>query len=304
MKPKYEKIFALPDHSFHYAAYDTPAFEVPLHIHPEIEVTQIIRGEGYRLVGDCREEFSGGDLVIIGANLPHAYYSYHRRPENSVSCAARVLQFSGERLTAACEAFPEYQRLGDFLTTSTVTGLRFTGETQEQITHLFDQLAQQAFAEQASFDALLTFLRLLYHMAQAPTTDRYRLSSAAFTYSISGEGFTRIHRVCDFINQHYPQELSQVALAEQAGLTPAAFSRVFHRATGRSFRRYVNEVRIAQACRRLIETDHAIIQIAFDCGYCNLANFNRRFRELKALSPRAFRAQFRSPTGKKSGASC
>jgi transcriptional regulator GlxA family with amidase domain len=61
--------------------------------------------------------------------------------------------------------------------------------------------------------------------------------------------------------------------------------------------RYVNELRVARACRRLTETDEPIASIAFEAGFGNLANFNRRFKEIKGSRPREFRSHFRSRVG-------
>jgi AraC-like DNA-binding protein len=53
-------------------------------------------------------------------------------------------------------------------------------------------------------------------------------------------------------------------------------------------------VRITAACRLLLETDRRVADIAADTGYANLSNFNRRFRALKEMSPREFRARART----------
>ena len=57
---------------------------------------------------------------------------------------------------------------------------------------------------------------------------------------------------------------------------------------------YLNELRTGLACRELIESDRSVSDIAFDSGFNNLSNFNRRFLALKRMSPRAFRRQFQS----------
>jgi AraC-like DNA-binding protein len=89
--------------------------------------------------------------------------------------------------------------------------------------------------------------------------------------------------------QHFAGELSLAAVAREARLSPAAFSRFFRRMTGRTFVGWVNEVRIGHACRLLVQTDRPVLAIALDSGFGNLSNFNRTFRRLRGCAPRVWR---------------
>ena len=77
-------------------------------------------------------------------------------------------------------------------------------------------------------------------------------------------------------------------------MSAPAFSRFFRQKTGKTFVAYLAELRIGRACRLLIETDRTILEICLDSGFRNLANFNRRFRAQKKVTPREFRRQFPS----------
>ncbi|MBA3708325.1 MAG: helix-turn-helix domain-containing protein, partial [Planctomycetes bacterium] len=63
----------------------------------------------------------------------------------------------------------------------------------------------------------------------------------------------------------------------------------FHLRFGRTWRDYLMEVRVADACRLLADSDRAVTDIAGACGFANLSNFNRRFRQVRGTSPTAFR---------------
>jgi len=74
-------------------------------------------------------------------------------------------------------------------------------------------------------------------------------------------------------------------------LSEGAFSRFFRGHTGKTFPQFLNELRIGRACSLLMEGDLNVTEIAYECGFANLSNFNRQFLRLKGLSPREFRAQ-------------
>jgi mannose-6-phosphate isomerase-like protein (cupin superfamily) len=41
------------------------------HYHPELELHYVIRGEGVRFIGDNVSNFSAGEMLLVGENLPH-----------------------------------------------------------------------------------------------------------------------------------------------------------------------------------------------------------------------------------------
>ena len=101
----------------------------------------------------------------------------------------------------------------------------------------------------------------------------------------------RLRRSILRVTANIAEEIKQADVAQALGMNPQSFSRFFKTTTGRTFVSFVNVMRIMEACRRLVSTDEDIIDIAFQCGYANLSNFNRRFSELKQTTPREYRNQ-------------
>jgi transcriptional regulator GlxA family with amidase domain len=101
----------------------------------------------------------------------------------------------------------------------------------------------------------------------------------------------RMTRIVDYVRDKLGEEIKQTDVAELVAMTPQGFSRFFRATTGRTFVSFVNVMRITQACKLLVNTRGDITDIAFECCYGNLSNFNRRFQELKHTTPRDYRAQ-------------
>jgi len=83
-------------------------------------------------------------------------------------------------------------------------------------------------------------------------------------------------------------------IAERTGMDSSQFSRCFKKASGNTFTGFVNRLRINHACQLLAETDKCISTICYDVGYNNVANFNRRFVEIKKITPSEYRKQSKS----------
>jgi AraC-like DNA-binding protein len=250
-----------------------PVFDWNWHYHPEIELTWIRSGKGRRLVGDHTAEYGPGDLVLLGANLPHTWVSAPGSKRNE----AIVVQF---------RAFPpELLRLPEFSAVEGLLRRAHTGLCFPRAGVVPAQLRKLARGR-----GLPAWLRLCQVLARlAANRSAQTLASSSYRHKRSHRMLSRIERVSDFVAANFRNEIPLANAARVAGLTPSAFSRMFRRATNQTYTSYRNAHRIREACRLLIETDLAITRIAGECGFDNLANFNRHFRERQKMTPRDYR---------------
>ena len=142
-------------------------------------------------------------------------------------------------------------------------------------------------ADLSELERIIEFLKLLRLLANS--SDRQRMASPAYSPSLRDRDITRIDTVIRYLQVHKCDPITLEQIAALVHMSPKSFCRFFKTNTGKTLIQYVNELRIGEACKKLMETDQAIIEIAFDVGFNNLSNFNRRFRALKHRSPREFR---------------
>jgi len=81
------------------------------------------------------------------------------------------------------------------------------------------------------------------------------------------------------------------SLAREAALSPFHFLRTFERLTGVTPHQYILRARLREAALRLAAEPAKILDIALDCGFADLSNFNRAFRAEFGVNPRAYRLQ-------------
>jgi AraC-like DNA-binding protein len=167
-----------------------------------------------------------------------------------------------------------------------VHAVRFAGNGVWKIGAALEELAATPTGD---VDSVINFLRIGEALVRTP---HCKLTSLA----VGGEASDpdpRLHAVLDWLDQHIASSVSESAAAVKTRMSAAVFSRWFKQRVGCTFQRYVNELRVARVCARLVSGPQSITEAAFACGYNNLANFNRRFRELLGLTPKAFRGQTR-----------
>lgn len=116
------------------------------------------------------------------------------------------------------------------------------------------------------------------------------LSDSSFSSSESlSYGSRRIEKVMEYINLNFLKNISLSEAARIASMSDISFSRFFKLRTGRTFVDTVNEIRLGQASRMLIDTTHSITEVCYKCGFNNISNFNRIFKKKKNCTPKEFR---------------
>ena len=73
MKPIFQRLTGEPEEGFAFKTIRAAGFDCPWHVHPEHELILVRKGYGYRIVGDNMAALSPGDLVFVGAGLPHIW---------------------------------------------------------------------------------------------------------------------------------------------------------------------------------------------------------------------------------------
>ncbi len=269
-------------HAFMISQYREPTFHFYWHYHAEVELVWIRQGRGLRYVGHAVEPFRSGDLVLLGPNLPHTWGS---APEQGGDAEWTVIQFQPERWGVVFWQMPELRELRKLLAAAE-QGVQFIGDQVHEIGRLMESLVKWP---PYSFAALAGFVEICQRLLNTPR--RQLAPQAGSSKAIPPD--PRLQQVLALVNTQSAEPLSQVEVAARIKMVPAVFCRWFKRHMGRNFQRYVNEVRVARICARLADSDDSITSVAFECGFNNLANFNRRFLEITGLTPRAFRQQTR-----------
>jgi len=275
-----EKVPHAQDYSFACLKFRLRRLHVPFHYHPEIELSLIVSSTGQRCVGDDIARFGPGDLVLMGPNLPHMYINDAKFRGTARSI---VLQFLPEFLGADFLQRSELRSINALLEKSN-NGLVFHGRTRDKVSSMIAQLS-----EMEGFERLITLLKILQTLAN--TKECRMLASPNYAPALALYQGERINRVCELIFRKYKEQVTQKEAAQSVQMSVPSFSRFFRRATKRTFRAFLNEVRIGHASQALLETDRTVAEICYDSGYANLSNFNRQFRSLRKVSPREYRKQ-------------
>ena len=273
-----------PQGSYGHVRFLEHGFPNPLvrwHYHEEYELHLIVASRGKVFVGDYIGQFEPGHLVLTGPRLPHNWISTDVPPEG-IALRDVVLQFPDAPLRQSAALIPELAEALPLLERARF-GIEFfglSGRARDYFTRIKALHGLQRYSQ---------FIELLGELARC---NDYRLLSTVQLQSFDDDAaLARISAIVDHLTGHYSETFSMAEMAARLSMTESSFSRYFRRATGNSFTDFVNRLRINRACQLLMESNRYITNVCYDVGFNNVANFNRRFLQIKGMTPKEFRRQ-------------
>lgn len=95
----------------------------------------------------------------------------------------------------------------------------------------------------------------------------------------------------DYIDHHFTENLTLEDAANRMHFSPGHFSKTFKKLMGMNYVTYLNMVRIERAVQLLGQGQYRMTDIALECGFSNIRNFNRVFKEITGYTPTEFSSQ-------------
>lgn len=246
------------------------------HYHPEIELVYIEEGTGKRHIGNHISYYNEGDLIMIGSNLPHFGFDSRLSGNQEIVLQINESCFGNGFLemveTSSIKAIFEKAKYG----------ISFHGSIKQKVGE-----SLKSMFHMTSFEKLIELIKIFHMMS---LSDEYVLLNATGTsLQVTGDDNQRIDIIYDYVRNNFSTKISVDQVSQKVNMSTAAFCRFFKKSTAKTFIQFLNEYRVAHACKLLSEDNSSISDIAFDCGFQNLSNFNRAFKKVTSKSPSHYR---------------
>jgi len=261
---------------------EVPCLDAAWHYHLEYELLYISKSSGIRFVGDSVSQFLPGDLVLVGPYLPHLWRNnasyYEGNQEQRVKTI--VTKFSKDFIGENTFDSPEFLEINKMLDESKY-GVVFGAKTSEK---MHDELLNIVNLNQV--EQSIKLLDILHRLSIS--ADKKLLSSSDMR-QFTSDNSERIDSILKFISDNYASYISLTDVSEVACMTTNSFCRFFKRMTNKSFTQFLNEVRIRNASRLLIQEDLPVSEVCYVVGYNSITNFNKQFKLIMGSTPNNYR---------------
>lgn len=276
MKVSFERIIPSEKSSFRTLHNNSPIseFKWEYHYHPEIELVCVISGSGTRHVGYHKSNYTNGDLVLIGSNIPHSGFGL-----NSVDPHEEIVLQFREDILHFPQQEVETRAVKDLLERSKY-GILYSTATKKALLPKLKKLL-----ESEGYKRYLLLLEILFELSMC---EEYELlNKEIMPYTIISKNKTRLENIFTYVEHHYDKEINIEDVAKLANLTLPAFCNFFKKATQITFTEFVNRYRINKACL-LMAQDKTISECSYSCGFNNVTYFNRMFKKYTNKTPSEF----------------
>lgn len=281
MKPHFHRVPVKSENSFSIRHEQASGFGTVWHYHPELELHYLIKGKGVRLIGDNISNFSDGELILLGENLPHIW---RMKEEANASVEVIVIHFLPDCLGSGLLHLPEAYLLPRLFERSK-KGLVIEGEAKEKVIQLMHEAV-----EAQNLDRLIILLSILKILAETP--EKTGITSGHAFYKSNDLETLRLNKIYDFTLANYQDDINLQQVAAIANLGVTSFCRYFKLMTRKTYNDFLVEIRISHACRFLIEDRLATEVICFECGFNNVSNFYRHFKKVTDMTPLEYKKKY------------
>ena len=240
------------------------------HWHTSIEIFAVLEGELLFYINNEKYPLHAGELLIVNANEIH---SVNALKENKTAVIQIPLRQFENYFTA--QQFIRFEG-----------GIHRETDSENPSDRRLISLVQRlynVYTERRNgydFRTISLYYELLYLMVT-----QYRVTEVEEKELRHNRHLSSLSRITTYMREHYREDLKLTDLAETFGYSDAYLSRMFREYAKVNFKTYLQDIRMAYACRDLLNTDHTIGQIAMDNGFCSSRGFAKDFKKRYGILP-------------------
>lgn len=286
MKPQLLKVSNNPVFSFNARRDNVPYVNNRWHYHAEVELIYFKNGNGTQFIGDNIKRFRSGDVVLLGAHLPHYWKfdeSYFNNDEKTNTDVV-VVHFCENFWGNAFLNLPENKSI-KLLLEKAQRGIQIQDRNKKQIGELVESIltAEGSKRIMTLMDALL---------AIENCSNNTVLSSMGFRHDFEETENDRINAIYNYSLANFKRKIPMEEMAAVANISPNSFCRYFKSRTRKTYTQFISEIRVGHACKLLIEDSMNVKQICYESGFHNFASFHKHFKIITGKSPLSYQKSY------------
>ncbi len=257
----------------------TPVEYHPWHYHKEVELLAILDGSLAVQTKENDQTLSSGDVLIMGASQPHRTSKVRKEKLRYIVLQIDLQKHFDQSILPYFYCFSEL--------THPLERINYIFEENQQIKQevhfLINEIHRESQTKEKGYEIAINYLikRLLLLLVRNDTKNLLHYSEE--------QDLTRLKPVLDYIDSHLEERILVEDVCVLLNFSYHHFIKYFKKVMGMSFVDYINLKRIKKAELLLLTTDKSILEISYEAGITNMAQFYKLFKRENQCSPKAFK---------------
>lgn len=248
-------------------------WHLPVHKHTHYELQYIIKGSGQHVINDQTYLYTKGDLFILPPQDSHFFIFQ----EKTVICVIKFHEGFFEHFLHDADF---RQLLNRF--SSPQRKILLTDYNRQQVTVLMDMLISEYRSKKGTYQEIVIKNTLsLVLILMARDADQ----NAAHVHD------EKIQSILSYIDHHITERdlLSTDNMAVRFNISKSYFNQYFGKATGSSYKKYVQAYALKLIAHQLVHHQKTLSQLAYEFGYSDESHLSNSFKAYFLQTPSAFK---------------
>lgn len=251
-----------------------PDKQIGLHHRDSWELSYVICGRGERIIGGVTSSFEEGDLVLVVPNMDHGWFFNPSYTDEDGNIECITVMWTTKLMIQLSAIFPEWKDVVEKFQNQKMSVLFNHNENKELVNALY------ALAREKSYSGSSRLMELIIRI----TGSLHNISKEIGSVKLS-QAESRLQQINVYTCCNYARQVSIDEIASHVGMNRSAFCTFFKKQTGKTYVSFLNEYRLKVAHHLLSSTDSNISTVCWQCGFNDLAYFDKLFKKAFDTSP-------------------
>lgn len=257
----------------------TPVDDYPWHYHKEVELLAMIDGD---LAVQTKERYlsiTSGDVLIMGASQPHRTSKVKKGKLRYIVLQIDLHKHFDQSILPYFYCFSELTHPLDKINYI----FEDNKEIKQEVHSLINEIHRESQTKEKGYEIAINYSikRLLLLCVRNDTKNMLQYSEE--------QDLAKLKPVLDYIDSHLEERILVEDVSKLLNFSYHYFIKYFKKVMGLSFVDYINIKRIKKAELLLLTTDKSILEISYEVGITNMAQFYKLFKRENQCSPKAFK---------------
>jgi len=253
------------------------------HWHPDFEWGVLVSGSLDFYINDIHMPMEAGDCIFINSN------NMHRAKQRTGDSGAVIkgVAFPPSLLVSDMNSIV-YKKYFEPIVNAPIQGIVISKGTTfaEKLTQsMFDihQLTTEDFGSE------LSYLSILNDLWKENLAYIFQHESELLKHKTNRKNEERAKKILSYIHENYSEPITVEILAKHANVSRSECFRCFKHFTNKNPIEYINEYRLGNAAKLLMESRLSVTEVGIACGFNSSSYFGKMFKEAYGVSPKQYR---------------